>query len=104
METDSGTPWGCLIYSVIFVVALSVTFLWDSKLKYAFEYGVNLSDVHKDPKPHDCDWSKAPIGDKECHYEVEVLQTKVREGQDQKTGKPIISYDDGSTWNWDSHG
>src|SRR6202035_5024976 len=101
MGTDSESSGIWIVYLILFGLICGGTYLWDSNLRYAFEYGVNLSAVNKDPKPHDCDWSKAPIGNKECHYEVEVVKTRIREGVDQKTGKPIISYDDGSTWNWD---
>jgi hypothetical protein len=36
------------------------------------------------PKPSDCDWASAPIGDKHCHYESSVSHVRDR------TGKEII--------------
>lgn len=32
------------------------------------------------PQPHDCDFSKAPIGDKECHYERVVSKSSDSRG------------------------
>jgi hypothetical protein len=72
-----------------------------AKTRFAFQYGVNVSDIAKDDKPHDCDWLKAPIGDKECHYDAEAKVLKVRTALDQTTGRPIVSYDD-DAWSWDS--
>jgi hypothetical protein len=102
MGTDSGSSASWIVYLIFLGLIFGGMRLWDSSLRYAFQYGVNLSDVNKDPKPHDCDWLKAPIGDKECHCEVDVTKTKVSTGTDPTTGIPIISYDDGITWNWDA--
>jgi len=95
-KVDSGNWTGTLLLCVL---CYGVFFLWDSKLRYAFQYGANYSDVTKDQKPHDCDWLKAPIGDKECHYDMKVLVAEIR-STDQKTGRSIISYDEGRTWTW----
>lgn len=46
-------------------------------------------------EPHDCDWLKAPIGDKVCRYEIRVHT--IRTAFDQH-GKFIISYDEGVSW------
>jgi hypothetical protein len=42
------------------------------KATYATEYGVASGHVIIFPKPHDCDWEHAPLGDKACHYEKHV--------------------------------
>jgi hypothetical protein len=47
-------------------------------------YGL-LNDVSAErvtimPQPHDCDFSKAPIGDKECHYERVVTKSSDKQG------------------------
>jgi hypothetical protein len=39
---------------------------------YAIRYDVSSEGVHYLPKPHDCDFDKAPLGNKECHYDREV--------------------------------
>ena len=41
-------------------------------LLYSYNAKVDVSNVHVDPKPHDCDWSHAPIGIKHCNYEANV--------------------------------
>lgn len=53
----------------------------------------------------------APLGNKECHYEAAVTAYNAagdlvggddapKYSHDTKTGKPIISWDDGKTWVW----
>jgi len=68
---------------------------WYSKIRYAVEYGVGYSQVTMDSEPHDCDWLAPPIGSKGCHYEMR--KRTVRTALDA-SGKSIISYDDGATW------
>ena len=67
-------------------------------------------NVHIDPKPSDCDFLHAPLGEKDCHYEPIVAAYNVsRElvGGDyapkyryDTIGRPIISWDKGKTWFW----
>jgi hypothetical protein len=40
-----------------------------SQYGIALKYNVTMEQVIMDPKPPDCDFSEAPIGDKHCHYE-----------------------------------
>jgi hypothetical protein len=65
--------------------------------------------MHIDPQPSDCDFIHAPLGDKGCHYEASVAaynsagqvvggDRAPKYGHDQKTGKPIVSDDNGHTW------
>lgn len=49
-------------------------------------------------KPHECDWLKAPIGNKECHYEVRVILV-IRHSD----GTRSISDDGGETWAVDTY-
>jgi hypothetical protein len=49
---------------------------------YASWYDTDADHVIVRPKPRDCDFSKAPLGDKECHYEKHVEIQR-----DPKTGK-----------------
>jgi len=41
------------------------------------------------------------MGDKECHFDTEVVTTKVHTALDKVTGRPIIAFGDGP-WTWDS--
>jgi predicted small lipoprotein YifL len=68
------------------------------RMLYSFEYNVNEDQVHGEDKPPDCDWDYAPLGNKGCHYEREISVT--RYSTDTKTSQPIVTYDDGKTWNW----
>ena len=40
---------------------------------YSSEYHIQKDSVHFTPKPKDCDWGRAPIGDKRCHYKKRVF-------------------------------
>jgi hypothetical protein len=84
---------------------------WTNAVWYAIEYNVDLGDVHTDAKPSDCDFLHAPLGSKGCTYKSHVKaynssgvliggEDAPKYGHDTKTGKPIISYDDGKTWDW----
>jgi hypothetical protein len=77
--------------------------LWDwvanSKLRYAFQYNVNMEQVSLEPEPKDCDFMHAPLGQKDCRYEKFVQV--VKRSNDTKNSRPIISFDGGKTWNWD---
>ena len=74
------------IYIFLFFVAITVCVLCapyvfpESSWAYELSEDVNTKNVHIQAKPHDCDWSKAPIGDKECHFkrivEVETIDNK----------------------------
>jgi hypothetical protein len=84
---------------------------WTNALWYAAEYRVGTSQVHVSTRPTDCDWGRAPLGDKGCYYNATVAAYNAvgdvvggdnapRYGRDTKTGKPIVSYDHGKTWAW----
>ena len=79
----------------------------DWRLKYAFQYSVDSERVTVARKPHDCDWSSTPLGNKHCHYKAMITirnsENQIVGGTSVKlatstTGEPIISYDDGETW------
>ena len=63
---------------------------------YAFEYHVPVKDVIVTPKPHDCEWGTAPLGNKNCHYERRI--ESVRVSKNLRTGEPIVSFNNGRTW------
>ena len=47
---------------------------------YAEKYHIPLSKVYVDPRPHDCEWDKAPIGSKYCHFEKVISTDKNEHG------------------------
>ena len=78
-------------------------------LRYVYTYHVDPAKVRVNPKPHDCDYYRAPLGYKGCHYEETVAAYNAdgawvggdgapKWGHDKVTGKPIVSVDGGKTW------
>lgn len=94
-----------LLYTVIafVIVALILSGFYsfgyllpaDWKVRYVAMYQVSASNVAIEEKPKLCDWGRAPIGDKGCHYEAVVHLTR---WNTSTAGKPIVSYDNGKTW------
>jgi hypothetical protein len=92
---------GCLgaFLGLFFLAYFAWTWVSDTKLRYAVQYGINTDQVTIATEPADCDFMHAPLGQKDCHYEKTVLV--IKRGTDTKSSRPIISYDEGRTWNWD---
>jgi len=40
-----------------------------SQYRLALKYNLTMEQVVMDPKPVECDFSTAPLGDKHCHFE-----------------------------------
>jgi hypothetical protein len=72
---------GILLACVVGILLL-VTILQYGPAKgyYALQNDVEPDRVTIMPEPHDCDFSKAPIGDKECHYERVVTKLRDKQG------------------------
>lgn len=51
------------------------------QFRYSQEYNTDSSKVHVEPKPHDCDFDKAPFGNKECHFDKIVTVDKDANGK-----------------------
>jgi hypothetical protein len=69
---------------------------WHSKFRYSIQYGVDVIKITVQDEPHDCNFLAAPLGAKYCRYERDVRVTRWAMGR-QSNG-PIISYDDGKSW------
>jgi hypothetical protein len=102
-------------FIVLIILALIIWFIlpasWTDPILYSMEYSINSGQVHWNAKPTDCDFIHAPLGDKACHYKKTVTAYDAagyvvagddapKYGHDTNTGKPIISYDNGKSWNW----
>ena len=48
-------------------VAYKVGFYFDL-IQYVVSNGVDPSNIIVGPMPHDCEWDKAPLGNKYCRY------------------------------------
>src|SRR5437899_902819 len=95
--------WSVVGLFVVFVLIPKwANSILDSKTRYALQYAVSDNQAFVAKEPRDCDFISAPLGDKNCHYEKAVSASKC--GTDNNTQKPVISYDDGKTWNWMTEG
>lgn len=75
---------------------------WDNRLSYSVHYNVPMASVEVAPRPHDCEWGSAPLGDKHCKYKELVSAVRVKKSGDGKWS--YVSYDEGKTWvNNESH-
>lgn len=92
---EQGKEEGAFIFFLIIVVI--VILIWQPKWFQKWWTGVQegTQNIVMLPKPHDCEFSTAPLGEKHCHYD-KVIQ-KVMWAKSTK-GEPIRSYDGGKTW------
>lgn len=109
-QSDDSATW-IAIFVIVAVGYASSGSGWSNSLWYSFQYGVNYSDVQTDTKPSDCDFLQSPLGLKGCSYKARV-QVYNADGlyaggekaplyrSDPGTGKPIVSFDRGKTWEW----
>lgn len=97
--------------AVIWIVSDVWSSGWFNQGWYALRYGLPASEIHVDVRPQDCDFMHAPLGSKGCRYEAVVSAYNAagdlvggkgapQYGHDTKTGKPIVSWDEGKTWAW----
>jgi hypothetical protein len=82
---------------IVWIFLVQVRDIWQSKTLYAMRYTTDSEHVFKEPRPVDCDFLGAPIGEKGCHYtpDVSTLTYIVR---DNGYGKMFWSDDNGKTW------
>jgi hypothetical protein len=108
METMA--PLGIYLIIVgLFAWFVLLPYSWTNAIRYAIKFKVAVNQVHTDDKPSDCDWTRAPLGNKGCHFKA-IVNTFNAAGEslggddapkyrrDSKTGKAIVSYDRGKTW------
>ena len=102
------------IFFWLFVAGVIFAIYWIGGVNvawYSLRYGLSPENVHVDAKPTDCDFLTAPLGIKGCSYKTSVRALNLagawvagdgapKYGRDTKTGKPILSYDNGKSWNW----
>jgi hypothetical protein len=103
--------FGTLMVFGLVLLGIENGALWfapSSKLGYFLKYSTlvgssgswktaSYEQVTVSPQPHDCEWGSAPLGAKHCHYEAQVLTVRTATSTDGVT--PIVSYDEGKTWN-----
>lgn len=88
---------GCVLalLGIIGLAAFLLTDQWHSAWRYAWSYGIDSSHVSIEKKPDDCNFLKAPIGEKDCHYERVVSTVEISMSTSHS---PIESFDGGKTW------
>ena len=90
-----GTLIGLGVVLSIGWFALSYLLPDEWRIKYAMRYFTSYARVTVDARPTGCDFFRAPIGEKGCHYEKEV---STAEWSTSTTGHSIVSNDEGKTW------
>jgi hypothetical protein len=63
----------------------------NTKLRYSMYYHVPFSAITIPQKPHDCEWSSAPLGEKNCSYEPEVFSVRTDRIQQSDGPHQIVS-------------
>jgi hypothetical protein len=107
-KKSSGWDFGNIVGALITLYVLGGVWhwAWYSKLRYTIQYQIPFSQVITEKEPHDCEFLKAPIGEKNCHFAADVTTTtmepdtevsSVRTAQND-SGEPMVSFDDGKTW------
>ena len=78
--------WVVVIVGVIYGGSLCAPYMFpESTWAYTLRYNALNKYVVVDSKPHDCDWGKAPIGNKECHFERVLTVKQGDESTDHNT-------------------
>jgi hypothetical protein len=98
-KSSSESLLGCVGILILYAAGTAVYYVYgwatDSQSWYAMRYSIPGEKVIRPAKPHDCEWSAAPLGEKNCHYRAMV--STIKSAMDQH-GKAMTSYDDGKTW------
>jgi hypothetical protein len=64
--------------------------VWVNRVRYAVQYSVDMDKVLMEPKPHDCDFLKAPLGEKNCHFDKTVVPQTATNDATQVTGVYVM--------------
>jgi hypothetical protein len=82
MKTNRPPTIGEMIIAytiVVICLAAPIGILWwliPDKYEYSFWYHVDSDNVVIEEQPHNCDWERAPLGDKGCHYKKVVTRQR----------------------------
>jgi hypothetical protein len=83
-----------LVILCVLLLALShiTTLFPESRWAYAMQYNTETQYVVIDPQPHDCEFFKAPIGNKYCHFN-RTVSTKAGDASVHKETLVYVSWD-----------
>jgi hypothetical protein len=73
------------IWAAVFV-AITACFSWVGPGVYLIKYGVSADKIYLDPKPPDCDFWHAPVGNKGCHYQSVVIARDAKDVREIRRG------------------
>jgi hypothetical protein len=94
-----------MVIAIWWFAFLGLSDLWHSKMRYAWSYDVSSDQVTIEKKPKDCNFFRAPMGEKGCHYDRQVNTVRVKTVYlDLNRGSVnYVSFDDGKTWAVDTN-
>jgi hypothetical protein len=108
---DNGSG-GLLVFSFLVLAGIGWV-LWAGSINHAWYsllYKVSPTKILIDQKPIDCDFVSSPFGAKGCSYKASVSAFNaagILVGGDRTPkyarsteGKPIVSFDEGKSWQW----
>lgn len=74
IPSENSSLLGTLVGLAVLGGMAAAIWFWivPDKYRYAVEYDVPSEKVYVQDKPHDCEWEKAPLGNKYCHFERRV--------------------------------
>jgi len=76
----------CVLWLIVTIVRANMTWFFpQSPWAYAMEYDTESQYVVIDREPHDCEFFKAPIGSKNCHFHRSVATQKGDASVNNKT-------------------
>lgn len=96
MSKETGKEWAGLL-----IALLLFNWLWPLASRYlhiawySMSYNIPFESIVSPPEPSGCDFFRAPIGEKACHYQKNVVVAPL--GTENNTGRRFISYDNGVT-------
>jgi hypothetical protein len=65
-----------------------------TKIWYAVKNGVHADHVTVEKEPHDCEFSTAPLGNKQCHYEArEFVLTDEKTPDRDAVRQVVVTYE-----------
>jgi hypothetical protein len=85
-KSDSVSRMGSALVAgmLAFLFFVLLDSVWVNRIRYAKQYSVDMDRVFMEPKPHDCDFIKAPIGMKHCHFDKSVVTQPPQPVQDEQ--------------------
>ena len=85
-----------LLVVVLWTVAWTVgRDIWYSRWVYSIRFNVPYDNVYVEKEPSDCEWTRSPLGNKDCHFEA---STEITCEAIAPHNGSIISHNNGKTW------